>query len=142
MKKLIAVLASVIISLPLFSMDFELSLMPQVDFHLQSYFQTSVSGALSFDVYPFTFFERNKVGFSLQGGLAAIKAQTLNTSPLYYGDLALNYYYRFSDRFAAGLQVYAGLWTYPPVKEKNTESMSGILFGSKVFADFYILPEF
>jgi hypothetical protein len=142
MKKLIAVLASVIISLPLFSIDFELSLMPQVDFHLQSYFQTSVSGALSFDVYPFTFFERNKVGFSLQGGLAAIKAQTLNTSPLYYGDLALNYYYRFSDRFAAGLQSYAGLWTYPPVKEKNTESMSGILFGSKVFADFYILPEF
>ncbi|WP_294428743.1 hypothetical protein [uncultured Treponema sp.] len=141
MKKLTTIFSAFLLSLPTFGMDFEIALMPQLDFHTAGDFDNSFSGTVSLDSYPFTVRGRDKIGFGFQGGVADIKALTLDDTPLYYGDLALTYQCRLHDRFASGLQVYGGMWNFPKVEEKNTESMSGSLFGGRIFADFYALPE-
>ncbi|MBO4403816.1 MAG: hypothetical protein J5780_00575 [Treponema sp.] len=141
MKKLAAVFISLLVSLPLSALDFEVSLMPQVDVHLAGEFDNSFSGTASFDFYPFTVRGRDKLGISVQGGIASITALTLDPTPLYYGDAALTYSCRLHDRFACGLQGYGGVWSFPKVKGMDAEGMSGTLFGGRVFADFFVLPE-
>ncbi|MBP5284449.1 MAG: hypothetical protein J6Y93_07290, partial [Treponema sp.] len=121
--------------------DFELSVMPQVDFHLAGEFDNSFSGTASLDFYPFTIRGRDKIGVSVQGGAASITALTLDPSPLFYGDFALTYSCRLHDRFACGLQGFAGVWSFPKVEGKDAEGMSGTLFGGRAFADFFVLPE-
>ena len=128
MKKLTAIFSTFLISAGSFCMDFELSLMPQLDFHTEGEFDNSFSGTASLDFYPFTFRGRDKIGIGFQGGIADIKALTLNDTPLYYGDLALTYLCRLHDRFASGLQFYGGMWNFPKLEDKNSESMSGSLF--------------
>ena len=141
MKRFAAIFLVVFISLPIFCLDFEVALMPQFDLHTEGDFDNSVSGAISFDFYPITIRGRDKIGFGLQAGAAGIKAQTLDLTPLYYGDLAFTYLCRLHDRFAAGGQFYGGIWQFPAVESKGTEAMGGSLFGGRVFSDFYVFPE-
>lgn len=141
MKKLAALFLTVLVSRPLFSLDFELALMPQFDLHTEGDFDNFASGTLSFDFYPLTLRGRDKIGFGIQGGVAGIKALTLDTTPLYSGDLAFTYLCRLHDRFAVGAQFYGGIWQFPEVKDKKTKSMSGSLFGGRIFADYYVFPE-
>lgn len=142
MKKLALVFFMFLLLVPCFSIDFEVSLMPQLDFHTESDFDDSFSGMVSLDFYPFVIRLRDKIGISLQGGIANIKAKTLESTPLYYGDLALSYVFRAHDRFDFGAQAYAGFYQFPHVEKKNTESVSGTLLGARAFADFYVRPEF
>lgn len=123
------------------ALDIEFSLLPQIDFHTVGVFETAFSGTASMDFYPLTIRGRDKIGFSLQGGITDIKAQTLNDTPLYYGDFALDYSCRIHDRFGAGVQAFAGFWKFPQVEEKNTKAENGILAGGRIFAEYYVLPE-
>lgn len=141
MKKVSVFFLALLLSLQAFCIDFEVALMPQFDMHLAGDFDNSFSGTISFDIYPLTVRSRDKIGFGLQGSVAGIKAQTLETSPLYSGDLALTYLCRLHDRFALGLQGYGGIWQFPAVESKKSKATSGLLYGGRAFADFYALPE-
>ena len=70
MKKLSLVFFTFLLLVPCFSIDFEVSLMPQLDFHTESDFDDSFSGMVSLDFYPFVIRLRDKIGISLQGGIA------------------------------------------------------------------------
>ncbi|WP_191014084.1 hypothetical protein [Treponema zioleckii] len=124
-----------------FAVDFELSLMPDFDIHTVGVFDNFFTGTASLDFYPLTVRGRDKIGFSLQGGLTGIKALTLSATPLYHGSGAFSYLCRFHDRWGAGAQAYLGFWEFPKVAEKNTLAQSGILAGGRIFGEFYVLPE-
>ncbi len=146
MKKLSVLLGSFFFSLftgfaALSAFDFEVSLLPQYDIYTGGSFDNSFSGTLSFDFFPLTVRERDKLGFGFQGGISAVTAETLSTTPLYYCGFDAVYNARFTDRFGAGAQIYGGLWMFPAVEEKDTQAQSGPYAGARVFADFYVLPE-
>ena len=128
-------------NLNLDALDFEVALLPQIDFHMSDDFDNSLSTSLAFDLFPFTVRGRDKIGFGLQGGIAGIKAMTLETTPLYYGDLSLIYVCRIHDRFGAGAEFFGGFWQFPEVEDKGTDAQSGLHTGGRIFADFYAFPE-
>ncbi|MBP3771118.1 MAG: hypothetical protein J6I53_00335 [Treponema sp.] len=144
MKKsffLFAMIFSAFFVKPVFSSDFEVAFMPGLDFHLNDGFDNGFSGLFSLDFYPFTLRTRDKIGFSLQTEFTDIKAKTLDDTILNSFDLACTYLFRFHDRFALGGQLYGGFWKFPRVDEKQTEGQSGLLFGARVFGDYYFRPE-
>ena len=153
MKRRISFFIILSLSFSFFALDFEFSLMPQFDLHTDGVFDNFFSGSISFDLYPFTVRGRDKIGFGLQAGINGIKAPVIGITPSFHEDLALNYFCRIHDRFGFGGQFYGGLWQYP-VSENNDNddsddekknvkalSESGLIFGGRIFADYYILPE-
>ena len=141
MKKILFLALLLFIPLSSFALDAELTLMPQFDFHTGDEFNTGFSGKLAFNLFPFTVRGGDKIGFGAEGAISLVTAQTLDPTPIYSGDLSLTYLCRLHDRFALGASAFGGLWTFPAVPSKNSSPMSGILWGGKLFADFYLLPE-
>ncbi len=141
MKKSVLVLTCIFFLFPLFAFDVEFSLLPQYDLYIKSNFNNFFSGTVSFDLLPFTVRSRDKIVFSLQGGVSAIKAQTLNPTPLYYADLAAGYNYRINDRLETTFSGYGGIWKFGIETEDDSLKECGILAGARIGLDFYVLPE-
>jgi hypothetical protein len=140
-KKSVLVLTCIFFLFPLFAFDVELSLLPQYDFYINSSFNNFFSGTASFDLLPFTIRSRDKIIFSLQGGVSALNAPTMQTSPLYYADIAAGYNYRINDRLEATFSGFSGIWKLGLETKDKTLKESGILAGARLGLDFYAFPE-
>lgn len=156
MKKKLLLLSIILFSInTLSALDFQLRLLPHYSFASTDIYQNVFGGTLSADVIPVSFNnEKDALSFSLQGVFELLKVKDSPYSNTSLGaDFAIGYSHRFFDRFGLSPEVYAGIYNIPelevvydntgnaPDEKRVLSSMSGIVAGARLSADFYISPE-
>ena len=120
--------------------EFSVRLLPAYDFALQSSFENVFSGTVSLDLSPITVRKRDEIYFSLQGGTIFMLAPNVDPVNFYNFGGAVGYNFRVTDRIGVSAEANAGMWTLPENKEKKLESASGLSFGGRLAADYYLSP--
>ena len=126
--------------LSLFAADFSVRLMPAYDFALESSFDNVFSGLASLDLSPITVRGRDDIYLSLQGGSVFMLAKNVDPVNFYNYGGALGYNFHIADRLGIYAEADGGMWILPENKEKKLNSASGIYFGGRLGADYYISP--
>lgn len=141
-KNLITLLFCFIVCSGLFAVDLGLHIYPAYDYQIKSFLNDfgGFSANLGFDIAPITIRERDKIFFSTEVSYSGIPVKEFPIQSLLDGEIGVGYKFRISDRFAAFGQIYGGLWFFTPTEELKASSVSGLLFGGRAGAEYYITP--
>lgn len=143
-KNLITLLFCFIICSKLFAVDLSLHIYPAYDYHIKSFLNDfgGFSANLGIDIAPITIRERDKIFFSGEFSYSGIPVKNFPIQSILDGEIGAGYNFRINDRFALFGQVSGGLWLFTPTEELKASSASGLLYGGRAGAEFYITPSF
>lgn len=142
MKKIVLILLTVLLSSRLFAFDFTVKLLPAYEFATEKLFNDAggFSAGLGFDLSPVTLRQRDKLYITGQFASTNFPTDAFGIQSLIDGEVGLGYSVRIMDRFGVTPELYAGLWNYLASDSLGTSSISGIVFGGRVYADYYMSP--
>ena len=142
MKKIVLFVLTVLLSARLFALDFSLKLLPAYEFSTEKLFNNAggFSVGLGADIAPVTFRERDKLFITAQFTSTNFSVKDFGMQSLVDGAFGVGYTVRIMDRFGVTPELYTGLWSYTGSEALGASSVSGILFGGKVYADYYLTP--
>lgn len=125
-----------------FAVDFSFRAMPAFNVSWEENFENAfgISGAL--DLTPFTVRGRDNIVLSLQGNASQIKADGLDDMWIFDGVLGAGYEFRAHDRFSVLAEGLCGFWSVPEDENQGFEAASGLSYGGRLSANFYVIPEF
>ncbi len=157
MKKKLLLLSIILFSVnTLSALEFQLRLLPHYSFASNKNYENVLGGTLSADFIPLTFNkESDNISFSLQGVFEWLKVKDTSFSNTALGaNFAVGYSHRFTDRIGISPEVFAGVYNIPeieaviqektdttPEEKRTISSLSGIVVGGRLGADFYLSPE-
>ena len=142
MKKIILFVLTVFLSASLFAFDFSLKLLPGYEFATEKLFNDAggFSVGLGADISPLNIRERDKLYITTQFTSTNFPVKDFGVQSLIDGGLGIGYSVRLFDRFGVTPELYTGLWNYLGSDSLGASSVSGILFGGKLYADYYLSP--
>ena len=142
MKKIVLFVLTVLLSARLFALDFSLKLLPAYEFSTEKLFNKAggFSVGLGADIAPVTFRERDKLYITAQFTSTNFSVKDFGLQSLVDGVFGVGYTVRIMDRFGVTPELFTGLWSYTGSEALGASSVSGILFGGKVYADYYLTP--
>ena len=143
-RNLIALLFGLILCSKLSALDLSLHLYPSYDYQIKSFLNDfgGFSVNLGFELAPVTIRERDKVFFSGEFTYTGVPVKGFPVQNILDGEVGAGYRFRINDRFAAFGQAFGGVWFYTPSESLKASSVSGILFGGRAGAEYYLNPSF
>ena len=143
-KNLITLLSCFLLCSKLCAVDLSLHLYPSYDYQLKSFLNDfgGFSANLGFELAPLTIRQRDKLFISGEFTYTGIPVKGFPIQNILDAEVGAGYRYRINDRFAAFGQAYGGVWFYTPSPELKASSVSGILFGGRAGAEYYLSPSF
>lgn len=141
MKKLLTlVLLITAFIVPVFA-DVELRLDGGLIIPNETTYKPSASVSAGFEFSPFTIRGRDSIFFTALGNWSTIEADGIKALNILDIDFSLGYNFRLNDRFSLSLEGLAGFWNISEDKEQNFPAASGVVYGGKGSAYYYVLPE-
>ena len=142
MKKIIIFVLTILLAARLFAIDFSLKLLPGYEFSTEKLFNNAggFSAGLGADIAPVTLRERDKLYITAQFTSTNFPVKNFGIQSLFDGGIGLGYSVRIADRFGVTPELYTGLWSYTGSEALGADSVSGILFAGKIYADYYLSP--
>ena len=142
MKKIVLITLTVLFSIKLFAFDFSIKPLVAYEFATEKLFNEAggFSVGLGVDISPVTIRQRDKLFITGQFTSTNFPTKAFGVQSLIDGDLGIGYSFRIADRFGITPELYAGLWNYLGSDSLGVSSISGISFGGKLYADYYMSP--
>ncbi len=142
MKKIVLIALTILFSVRLFALDLSIKPMLSYEFATEKLFNNAggFSAGLGLDISPLTIRERDKLYITGQFTSTNFPTKAFGLQSLIDGSLGLGYSVRLTDRFGLTPELYAGLWNYLGSDALGVSSVSGISFGGKLYADYYMSP--
>lgn len=142
MKKIVLITLTVLFSIKLFAFDFSIKPLVAYEFATEKLFNEAggFSVGLGVDISPVTIRQRDKLFITGQFTSTNFPTKAFGVQSLIDGDLGIGYSFRIADRFGITPELYAGLWNYLGSDSLGVSSVSGISFGGKIYADYYMSP--
>ena len=143
-KTIITLLASFLLCSSLCAVDLSLHLYPSYDYQVDSFLNKAGGFGvnLGLELAPVTIRERDKIFFSGEFTYTGIPVDGFPIQNVFDGELGAGYRFRINDRFAAFGQAFGGVWFYTPSESLKASSVSGLLFGGRAGAEYYLTPSF
>ncbi|MCR4741957.1 MAG: transglutaminase domain-containing protein [Treponema sp.] len=144
MKRFLIVLCSLFVfSSGIFATELQIRAFPSFCFPFESSFSYAITQTFSLDLIPLTVHERDDIYFSGQGSFSFLNGSGFSL-PFYEGGLALGYNFRIIDRLSVSAEAFANLYFVPDfsVDDNTYDGLSGLSFGGRLFANYYISPSF
>ena len=143
-KRLPVLLSCIFVCFRLCAVDLNLHLYPAYDYPLKNFLNKAggFSVNVGFDIAPITLRERDKIFFTGEFTYMGVPVKGFPLQTTYDGEIGFGYTYRISDRFSAFGQAFGGAWFYNPSNAFKVEDVSGLLFGARLGADYYLSPSF
>lgn len=141
---LITLLSFFLFCSDLWAVDLNLHLFPSYDYQINNFLNESGAFAanLGLELAPITIRERDKIFFSGEFTYTGIPVKGFPVQNVLDGEASFGYRFRINDRFAAFGQAFGGVWFYTPSEDLKAHSVSGLLFGGRAGAEYYISPSF
>ena len=143
-KHLAVFLTSIVLFSKLCAVDLGLHFYPSYDYSIKNFLNKAggFSANAGFEVSPLTIRERDKLFISAEFSYTGMPVHGFPIQTIMDGELGAGYKFRISDNFAAFAQLYGGIWSYKPSEQFNIAAVSGLLFGGRLGAEYYIAPAF
>ena len=142
MKKIVLIALTVLMSASLFAFDFSIKLLPGYEIATEPLFNNAggFNVGIGADISPVTLRERDKLYVTAQFTSTNFPVKGFGIQTLFDGGLGVGYTIRLMDRFGITPEIITGLWSYTGSESLGASSISGILFGGKIYADYYLSP--
>ena len=142
MKKIVLIALTVLFSVRLFAFDFSVKLLPGYEIATEKLFNDAggFSIGLGVDISPVSLRGRDKLYITGQFTSTNFPTDAFGLQSLVDGEFGLGYSLRIMDRFGVTPELYAGLWNYLGSDSLGSSSVSGIVFGGRLYADYYMSP--
>ena len=142
MKKIVLITLTVLLSVRLFALDISIKPMFAYELATEKLFNDAggFSAGLGLDLSPVTIRQRDKLYITGQFTSTNFPTKAFGVQSLIDGSLGLGYSFRINDRFGVTPELFAGLWNYLGSDSLGVSSVSGISFGGKIYADYYMSP--
>ena len=143
-KHLAVFLTGIVLFSKLCAVDLGLHFYPSYDYSIKNFLNKvgGFSENAGFEVSPLTIRERDKLFISAEVSYTGMPVHGFPIQTIMDGEIGAGYKFRISDNFAAFAQLYGGLWSYKPSEQFNIAAVSGLLFGGRLGAEYYIAPAF
>jgi len=122
--------------------DFEIKLLGDFNFTLQSELENVGGFSAGLDISPITVRGRDSVYFGAAGSFSKVTYPGVINYSLFDGQLSAGYNFRVIDRLSVGAEGFAGFWMIPKSATNGLDrSVNGILFGGRGLVNAHVLPE-
>ncbi len=143
-KLLVSLLSFLLLGSSLSAVDLSLHLYPSYDYQVNNFLNNfgGFSANLGLEIAPITIRERDKIFFSGEFTYTGIPVTGFPVQNVFDGEVSAGYRFRINDRFAAFAQGFGGVWFYTPSESLKASAVSGLLFGGRAGAEYYLSPSF
>ncbi len=144
-KALLSGFVALAFSTGLSAVDLYFHLYPTYDIPVDNFMNEAGGFGVNagFDIAPITIRERDKIFVSTSFNYTAFPVDILGIQSMFDGSLGFGYTFRITDRIGVTPEAFAGLWSFKgTVKDPDKSATSGISFGGRAGAEFYVTPSF